>query len=212
LIATWQSSALPPLSMIEPASGGDAGASSLTAAAAPKQELAVRSMPGCANLGIAWDEVISDGNLQDREQMERSIDPRRVTLRGTQWCLRHRFAVWNSRRGNHLGSGRARPHQQAGHMDASDPIEKSAHQGLASRGPSTYGSRAPFRSAAPRCTAPGKGSSPMLAPMRESGDPEFPSVLVVLDSRFRGNERRWTSRSASSSGTFSRKREKEERA
>jgi hypothetical protein len=73
--------------MIEPASGGDAGASSLTAAAAPKQELAVRSMPGCADLGIVWDKVIPDGNLQDKEQMERSIDPGRETFRGTQWRL-----------------------------------------------------------------------------------------------------------------------------
>ena len=36
-----------------------------------------------------------------------------------------------------LASGQKRPHQQAGHMDASDPIRPS--RTLAARGPSTYG-------------------------------------------------------------------------
>src|ERR1700722_10874481 len=39
-----------------------------------------------------------------------------------------------------LASGQKRPHQQAGHMDASDPIRPS--RTLAARGPSTYGFRA----------------------------------------------------------------------
>jgi len=32
------------------------------------------------------------------------------------------WVVWNSRRGNHLGQRYNQPRQQAGHMDASDPI------------------------------------------------------------------------------------------
>jgi hypothetical protein len=60
--------------------------------------------------------------------------------------------------------------QQTGHMDASDPIEKSAHQGLASRGPSTYGSRTALRSDwRPHFMLPGKGQPPMLAPVRTRG-------------------------------------------
>src|SRR3979490_2460801 len=49
-----------------------------------------------------------------------------------------RWFVWNSRRGNHLGQRSTKPHQQAGHMDASDPIRPS--KTLAAWGPSTYGS------------------------------------------------------------------------
>src|SRR5262245_26498050 len=47
---------------------------------------------------------------------------------------------WNSCRGNHLGQRSNKLHQQAGHMDASDPIKP--HNALVPRGPSTYGSRA----------------------------------------------------------------------
>ncbi len=36
--------------------------------------------------------------------------------------VQRRRTVWNSCRGNHLGSGHVRPQQQAGHMIASDPI------------------------------------------------------------------------------------------
>jgi len=53
--------------------------------------------------------------------------------------IRNRWTVWNSRRGNHLGSGHVRPRQQTGHMIASDPMHH--RRPLASRGPSTYGSR-----------------------------------------------------------------------
>src|SRR6266852_2849743 len=58
--------------------------------------------------------------------------------RGSRWCdrsirdvrhsvqssgnLRNRHTVWNSCRETHLGSGHVRPHQQTGHMIASDPI------------------------------------------------------------------------------------------
>src|ERR1700726_300067 len=54
--------------------------------------------------------------------MAGSIDPRCETVRGTHWPKPGRVVVWSSRRGNHLGQRSNRPHQQAGHMDASDPI------------------------------------------------------------------------------------------
>lgn len=44
-------------------------------------------------------------------------------------------------RGIHLGQQSTRLHQQAGHMTASDQIGTSTQKHLASRGPSTYGSR-----------------------------------------------------------------------
>src|SRR5258708_32433494 len=40
------------------------------------------------------------------------------TLRGTQWSAQGRDPVWDSRRGNHLGSGHVRPRQQTEHMIA----------------------------------------------------------------------------------------------
>src|ERR1700722_2756464 len=46
---------------------------------------------------------------------DRSI-PRREISRAIQWCASCRVTVWNSRCDTHLGSGRMRPHQQAGHM------------------------------------------------------------------------------------------------
>src|SRR5712671_4520954 len=54
-----------------------------------------------------------------------SIDPRCETVRGTHWPNEGRVVVWSSRRGNHLGQRSKAPHQQAGHMDASDPIRPS---------------------------------------------------------------------------------------
>src|SRR3977135_1248708 len=66
----------------------------------------------------------------------------RSEVRDTPWdplARKGRWFVWNSRRGNHLGQRSTKPHQQAGHMDASDPIRPS--KTLAARGPSTYGSR-----------------------------------------------------------------------
>ena len=80
-------------------------ASSLTAAAAPKQGLAVRSMPGCAFLGIRRMAFIPGKDLARQEQMERSIDPKRATFRATQRSSHDRQTVWSARRGTHLGSG-----------------------------------------------------------------------------------------------------------
>src|SRR5216684_4071091 len=71
--------------------------------------------------------------------MAGSIDPRCETVRGTHWPNTGRVVVWSSRRGNHLGQRSNRPHQKAGHMDASDPIRPQ--KPLVPRGPSTYGSR-----------------------------------------------------------------------
>jgi hypothetical protein len=48
-------------------------------------------------------------------------------------------------RGIHLGQQSTRLHQQAGHMTASDQIGTSTQKHLASRGPSTYGSRVALR-------------------------------------------------------------------
>ena len=42
-------------------------------------------------------------NLQDDEQVVRSIDPRYGTLRKLQWPFIGRSCVWNPCRGNHLG-------------------------------------------------------------------------------------------------------------
>src|ERR1700681_3842742 len=68
-----------------------------------------------------------------------SIDPRCETVRGTHWPKKGRVVDWSSRRGSHLGQRFKPPHQQAGHMDASDPIRPQKL--LAARGPSTYVSR-----------------------------------------------------------------------
>src|SRR6266446_5096081 len=51
-----------------------------------------------------------------------SIDPRCETIRGTHWPLKV-AGVFGTRVAEAiLASGPKRPHQQAGHMDASDPI------------------------------------------------------------------------------------------
>src|SRR3977135_686702 len=77
-------------------------------------------------------------------ELQKETDGRidRSEVRDTPWdplARKGRWFVWNSRRGNHLGQRSTKPHQQAGHMDASDPIRPS--KTLAARGPSTYGSR-----------------------------------------------------------------------
>src|SRR5688572_19628108 len=57
--------------------------------------------------------------------MEGSIDPR---LRDNPWdplACKGRWRVWNSRRGKPSWPAVYQPHQQAGHMDASDPIRPS---------------------------------------------------------------------------------------
>src|SRR4030088_1366319 len=76
-------------------------------------------------------------------ELQKETDGRidRSEVRDTPWdplARKGRWFVWNSRRGNHLGQRSTKPHQQAGHMDASDPIRPS--KTLAARGPSTYGS------------------------------------------------------------------------
>src|ERR1700704_3406085 len=76
-------------------------------------------------------------------ELQKETDGRidRSEGRDTPWdplARKGRWFVWNSRRGNHLGQRSTKPHQQAGHMDASDPIRPS--KTLAARGPSTYGS------------------------------------------------------------------------
>src|SRR4030088_652222 len=80
-------------------------------------------------------------------ELQKETDGRidRSEVRDTPWdplARKGRWFVWNSRRGNHLGQRPTKPHQQAGHMDASDPIRPS--KTLAARGPSTYGSRIAF--------------------------------------------------------------------
>src|SRR5262249_13879756 len=65
-------------------------------------------------------------------------------MRASPWdpsAERGRVVDWDAHRGNHLGQRLNKPHQQAGHMGASDPIKP--HKALAPRGPSTYGSLLP---------------------------------------------------------------------
>src|SRR3984893_10192418 len=72
-------------------------------------------------------------------QMVGSIDPRCETGRGTHWPVKV-AGVFGARVAETiLASGQKRPHQQAGHMDASDPIKPE--KTLAARGRTTYGSR-----------------------------------------------------------------------
>jgi hypothetical protein len=61
-----------------------------------------------------------------QEQMERSIEQRCETIRGTHWPPTGRQAVWNSHRANHLGQRSTQSHPQAGHMDASDPTHSKS--------------------------------------------------------------------------------------
>src|SRR6266849_10978695 len=68
-----------------------------------------------------------------------SIDPRCETVRGTHWPKKVAWLFGARVAETILASGSKRPHQQAGHMDASDPIRPE--KTLAARGPSTYGSR-----------------------------------------------------------------------
>jgi hypothetical protein len=69
-----------------------------------------------------------------------SIDPRRETVRGIHWPKHKVVGLFGARIAETiLASGPKRPHQQAGHMDASDPIRP--RKTLVARGPSTYGFR-----------------------------------------------------------------------
>ena len=51
-----------------------------------------------------------------------SIDPRCETVRGTHWPKKVAWLFGTRVAETILASGSKRPHQQAGHMDASDPI------------------------------------------------------------------------------------------
>ena len=69
-----------------------------------------------------------------------SIDPRCETVRGIHWPVKV-VGLFGARVAETiLASGPKRPRQQAGHMDASDPIKP--RKTLVARGPSTYGFRA----------------------------------------------------------------------
>ena len=72
------------------------------------------------------------------EQMVGSIDPRCETLRGTQWRSQGRGMIGTRVAETILASGPNRPHQQAGHMDASDPNRPEKSCGT---GAFHYGSR-----------------------------------------------------------------------
>src|SRR5436190_13230296 len=74
-----------------------------------------------------------------------SIDPRCETARGTHWPKKVAWLFGARVAETILASGPKSPHQQAGHMDASDPIKPSKkllwhggrpHMELASRKPS----------------------------------------------------------------------------
>src|SRR5947199_6397806 len=73
-----------------------------------------------------------------------SIDPRCETVRGTHWPKKVAWLFGARVAETILASGPKSPHQQAGHMDASDPIKPSKkllwHGGRPhmARGPSTY--------------------------------------------------------------------------
>ena len=59
--------------------------------------------------------------------MVRSIDPRRETIRGAQRYSDTVAPLFGARVAETiLASGHGRPHQQAGHMNASDPIIQAA--------------------------------------------------------------------------------------
>jgi hypothetical protein len=67
-------------------------------------------------------------NLQGDEQMVRSIDPRRETLRGPHWPKKVAGLSGTRVAETILASVRMRAHQQAGHMDASDLIKSLQRQ------------------------------------------------------------------------------------
>ena len=74
-----------------------------------------------------------------------SIDPVCEKIRGTHWPVKVAGVFGTRIAENHLGQRSTKPHQQAGHMDASDPIRPSKNS--CGRGPSTYGSRISARCA-----------------------------------------------------------------
>src|SRR5882757_6271779 len=72
---------------------------------------------------------------------------------------KHRDHVWNSCCEPHLDSGHVRPHKQTGHMAAIASIRNRIPP-LASRGPSTYGSRL---KAGPTAEGAGTYASPSVS-------------------------------------------------
>jgi hypothetical protein len=78
-----------------------------------------------------------DRNLQE-EQMVRSIDPKRETLRDAQGSTKAVVLFGTRVAEPILASGDKRPHEQAGHMNASDPIKKTTAPPSCKWGPSTY--------------------------------------------------------------------------
>jgi hypothetical protein len=71
--------------------------------------------------------------LLENQQMGRSIDPKREAIRGAQ-RYSDTAAMFGARVAETISaSGHGRPHQQAGHMIASDPI-KTLRRLLQARG------------------------------------------------------------------------------
>jgi hypothetical protein len=58
--------------------------------------------------------------------MVRSIDPKRVTLRQSQWPLEVAILFGTHAAETILASDHERSHQKAGHMEANDPIKSLA--------------------------------------------------------------------------------------
>jgi len=80
----------------------------------------------------------ADGRIDRSKMRDSPWDP--LAQRQVVWLFGTRVAEII------LASGPKRPHQQAGHMDASDPIRPQ--KPLVPRGPSTYGSLRPVRNCA----------------------------------------------------------------
>src|SRR5258707_15312013 len=78
-----------------------------------------------------------------------SIDPRCETVRGTHWPRKVAWLFGARVAETILASGPLRPHQQAGHMDASDPIRPSKkllwHGGRPHMGPGSRSLRSLVR-------------------------------------------------------------------
>src|SRR6266576_1029592 len=94
-----------------------------------------------------------------------SIDPRCETLRGTHWPVKV-AGVFGARVAETiLASGPTRPHQQAGHMDASDPIRPSKkllwHGGRPHMGPGVSPGRLMERSSPRRLEKSRERRQPM---------------------------------------------------
>jgi len=83
-----------------------------------------------------------------------SIDPRCETVRGTHWPKKVAWLFGARVAETILASGPKSPHQQAGHMDASDPIRPSKkllwHGGRPHMGPCFRRDDAPYGALAPR--------------------------------------------------------------